>query len=225
MPDPVAAIGAALLAGLAVLVGTAPLLRRLPEPHADDPGADRKIRYDRLATPRFVLGVTAVATAAALVGWASMPPRLQPLWMVLATVGVLLAAIDAVTTWLPRRLTYLGWLAMLAAAGLSAALGAGADELLRGVLGGLVAGLVYWLIWTLTRGGFGFGDVRFAPLLGTAAAAHSWALLAAALLLGSVLGAVHGLLRLLQREPAEFPYAPSMLAGTYLAALTTWWLG
>jgi leader peptidase (prepilin peptidase)/N-methyltransferase len=194
MPDPVAAIGAALLAGLAVLVGTAPLLRRLPEPHADDPGADRKIRYDRLATPRFVLGVSTVATAAALVGWASMPPRLQPLWMVLATVGVLLAAIDAVTTWLPRRLTYLGWLAMLVAAGLSAALGAGADELLRSVLG-------------------------------SRAAAHSWALLAAALLLGSVLGAAHGLLRLLRREPAEFPYAPSMLAGTYLAAVTTWWLG
>jgi leader peptidase (prepilin peptidase)/N-methyltransferase len=81
----------------------------------------------------------------------------------------------------------------------------------------MVAGLLYLLVWRVSRGGFGFGDVRFAPLIGAATAAHSWSLLLLGLFAGSVLGAVHGGIRLVRRRAGPFPYAPAMLAGAYLA--------
>jgi leader peptidase (prepilin peptidase)/N-methyltransferase len=208
-------VGAALVVGAALL--SALLARhsvsRLPEP-AD--GAD-KIRYADLATPGFVLGCALIAGAAAGVGWLALPPTLQPFWWVLATFGVVLSAVDARTTWLPLRLTRLTWAAMAVAALLAPLLGAGWLALLRAGAGAGVAGLLYLLVWWLSRGGFGFGDVRFAPLVGAATAAHSWSLLVAGLFAGSVLGAAYGGLRLVRRRAGPFPYAPAMLAGAYLA--------
>ena len=64
--------------------------------------------------------------------------------------------------------------------------------------------------------------MRFAPLVGAATAGHSWSLLIWALLLGSLAGAGHGLLRLALRRAGPFPYAPSMLLGAYLAGGATW---
>jgi len=74
-------------------------------------------------------------------------------------------------------------------------------------------------VWAVTRGGFGYGDVRYAPLLGAATAGDSWTLLIWALTLGTAVGAGHGTARLIRRRPGAFPYAPSMLAGCYLAVV------
>jgi len=111
------------------------------------------------------------------------------------------------------------WVAMAVATLTGASLAGSWAILLRAAAGAALAGALYLLVWLLSRGGFGFGDVRFAPLLGAAAAAHSWRLLVAALLAGSLLGAAHGLVRVLRRSGGSFPYAPAMLAGSYLAAL------
>jgi leader peptidase (prepilin peptidase)/N-methyltransferase len=186
---------------------------RLPEP-ADGAG---KIRYAELATPAFVAGCAVGAGVAAAVSWGTMPVALQPLWWVLATLGVVLAAVDARTTWLPLRLTRLAWAAMAVAGLVALAIGAGGPALLRAAGGAALAGLLYLLVWRLSRGGFGFGDVRFAPLVGAATAAHSWSLLATGLLAGSLLGAAYGGLRLVRRRAGPFPYAPALLAGAYLA--------
>jgi leader peptidase (prepilin peptidase)/N-methyltransferase len=97
------------------------------------------------------------------------------MWVVLATLGVLLAAIDARTSWLPLRLTQIAWLAMAIAALMSALLGGSVWVAARALAGAAIAGALYVLVWLISRGGFGFGDVRFAPLLGAAAAAGSWA--------------------------------------------------
>ena len=71
--------------------------RRLPEPVAGD---GRPI-YRALGTSRFVLGCGALAGVAAAISWLSVPHYAQPMWSVLAILGVLLAAIDARTSWLP----------------------------------------------------------------------------------------------------------------------------
>jgi leader peptidase (prepilin peptidase)/N-methyltransferase len=189
------------------------LVPRLPEP---DDGAG-KVRYADLATPRFVAGCALAAGVAAAIGWLTMPVALQPLWWVLATLGIVLAAVDAATTWLPLRLTRLAWAAMTAAGLIGLALGAGWSTLLRAAAGATLAGLLYLLVWRLSRGGFGFGDVRFAPLVGAATTAHSWSLLLLGLFAGSLLGAAYGGLRLLRRRTGPFPYAPALLAGAYLA--------
>jgi leader peptidase (prepilin peptidase) / N-methyltransferase len=138
---------------------------------------------------------------------------------VLAIVGVLLAAIDARTSWLPLQLTRFAWLAMAGAALLAAPLGGDIWVPVRAAAGAAIAGGLYLLVWLISRGGFGFGDVRFAPLLGAPAAADSWALLWWTLLLGTVVGGLVGVLRLARGRREAFPYAPSMLLGAYAACV------
>ncbi len=211
--DPTLAAVIAALTGLAVAGAVRPVLVRLPEPQTPE----GKTPYRDLATPSFVVVCAVIAAAAQGLTLLTLSAVVQPLWAVLATVGVLLAGIDARTTWLPRRLTHAAWVLMAVAVGLSAVLGASEAGVLRTLAGAAIAGALYLLVWTVTRGGFGFGDVRFAPLLGAALASQSWTLLVWGLTFGTLLGAVHGGWRLLRRRPESFPYAPSMLAGGYLA--------
>ena len=214
--------------GLAVFLSTPAVLRRLPEPISDpdaddaaDDGIDVKVPYAALATRRFAAVVGMLASVAVVTAGLTLPSSVLPGWLVLATLGLLLAAIDAATTWLPLPLTRVAWAAMVAATGIGAVLG-GWAQLLRGLGGFLVAGAVFGAVWLISRGGIGFGDVRFAPLVGAATAATSWSLLAWSLVLGSVVGALVGLLRLALGRRGAFAYAPSILAGAYLAAVVTW---
>jgi leader peptidase (prepilin peptidase) / N-methyltransferase len=204
---------AAVLAGLATAAATRPVLRTLPEPAA----ASVKLPYQALATTRFVLVAGLLAAFTAVLSWYAVPAAAMPAWLVIGTCGVLLAMIDARTTWLPLRLTQASWVLMAAAVGLGWLLGGGWQLVARAAGGAAVAGALYFVVWLLTRGGFGFGDVRFAPLIGAATAACSWRLLIWALALGTLVGGVNGLARLLARRLGAFPYAPSMLAGAYLA--------
>lgn len=206
---------AVLATGLLTAAIARPVLHRLPEPQGEDPPG-----YASLPTAGFVVACALCSAAAAAIAWTSLPAGLQPLWTVLAVGGVLLAAIDLATTWLPLRLVQASWLAMAVAVVVAAALAGSWSMLLRSGVGALVAGGLYFTVWLVTRGGFGFGDVRFAPLLGAAASAHSWRLLVATLVAGTVVGGVVGLARLVRRRDGPFPYAPSMLAGAYLAALS-----
>lgn len=200
--------------GLVTAAGVRLVLRWLPEPE-DEPD---KIAYRDLGDLGFVVGVGLLASVAAAVAALTQPTSSLPVWWVLSTVGVLLAAIDFRTTWLPLRLTRLAWLMMaLALAGVG--LWAGPAVAVRGLLGAAVAGLLYFLVYRFPRGGFGFGDVRFAPLVGVATASGSWALLLWGLTLGSLAGGVQGVVRLIRGRRDGFAYAPVMLAGAYLACL------
>jgi leader peptidase (prepilin peptidase)/N-methyltransferase len=210
------AVAVVTMLGMAVL--TRPILRRLPEPTT----GEGKPRYADLATPKLVAGCALLAGAGVTMGWLTAPLAIQPLWWVLSSLGVLLTTIDALTTWLPLRLTQAAWVAMVAALLLTFPLGADWSTVLRAVTGAGLAGLLYLGVWLVSRGGLGFGDVRFAPLVGAATAAHSWSLLIWAMLFGSVLGALYGIVRLARRRAGPFPYAPAMLLGAYLACGTAW---
>jgi leader peptidase (prepilin peptidase)/N-methyltransferase len=123
---------------------------------------------------------------------------------------------------LPLSLTRLAWAAMIVAGVVAYALGADWPSLLRAAAGAALALLLYLIVWLASSGGFGFGDVRFAPLVGAPAAAHSWSLLIWALLLGSVAGAAWGVLRMLRGHRGSYPYAPWLLVGAYLACAIAW---
>lgn len=207
-----------LTVGLFVAVSAASVLRRLPEPHfTPGPGEEPKTAYRDLRSLPFLLScsVLAMIASAATLAFVSRPG--WPVWLVLSSCGVLLVAIDARTTWLPLSLTRACWFLAVVATALSLALGGDAAYLVRSVGGAAAAGLLYLAIWLVTRGGIGFGDVRFAPVLGAATGGQSWTLLLWALTLGTMVGAVHGLFRLLTDRRGPFPYAPSMLAGTFVA--------
>lgn len=211
-PGPWGVVLLVVVTSLPVLLATRPVLVRLPEP-AEPEG---KALYRVLPTRRFVATCTVLAAVGAGLVGLTLPTAAWPLWWVLCAPALVLVAVDAATTWLPLGLTRLVWAATLGAAVLATSLG-GVALLARSALGGLVAALLYLVLWRLSRGSLGFGDVRLAPVLGAAAAAVGWPTLLAALLLGSLVGAAVGVLRTLRRRPGAFAYAPSMLAGAFLA--------
>lgn len=206
---------AAVLTGAAAGVLWLLVLPRLREPATEE----EKRPYADLATARLALVVAAWAAAGAALAQFRLPAAQQPVWVVLSIAGVILAAVDGLTTWIPATATRWAWLAMAAAAPLMTLWGASWTDVARTVAGGVVAGGLYWLVWLLTRGGFGFGDVRFVPLIGAASAAASWATLFAALLAGSLLAVGHGVWRLVRRTGGVQPWAPSLLLGAYAALL------
>lgn len=201
-----------LVTAVPVLVATRPVLARLAEPSEPE----GKVAYRALATWRFVGACTTLAAGAAVLVALTLPPATWPLWWVLCAPALVLVAVDAETTWLPLGLTRLVWTFAVGATVLGTALG-GTPLLVRGATGALGAGLLYLALWRLSRGALGFGDVRLAPVLGAAGAAAGWSTLLSTLLLGSLVGAAVGVVLLLRRRPGAFAYAPSMLAGAFLA--------
>jgi leader peptidase (prepilin peptidase)/N-methyltransferase len=215
---PALAVGAALLTGTIAASVSRLVVARLPEPRStpEQPTAG-KITYASLATARFTICCGVTGAAAALTSWLTLALHHQPAWSVLAVLGVVLAAVDLRTTWLPKILTWVAWGGMAIAVGVSPLLGGGFGNVGRATAGALVAGGLYGTLWLVSRGSLGFGDVRFAPLLGAATASVSWNLLLWALLLGSLAGAIYGVGRLLVGRRGPYPYAPPLLAGAYLA--------
>jgi leader peptidase (prepilin peptidase) / N-methyltransferase len=212
VPGPWGFVLLVLLAAVPVLVGTRPLLVRLPEPLEPD----GKTPYRQLPTRRFVGVCTLLAgLGAGLVGLTLTSPA-WPLWWVLCAPTLVLVAVDAKTTWLPLVLTHLVWAAAAGATVLATFLG-GSALLGRSAVGAASAALLYLALWRLSGRGLGFGDVRLAPVLGAAAAAVGWSTLFATLLLGSVVGAAVGIVLTLRGRPGAFAYAPSMLVGAFLA--------
>lgn len=206
-------LAAAFLA-VAVLLVTAPLLRRLPEPSPSD--ADSKPTYRSLATPGFV-GATALASlVGALAAFAWTPPAHWLAWTALAGVNVVACAIDARTTWLPLRLSQLGWL--VAALGVVAVAVAERawTPLLPAALGAGVAGGFFHLVWRLSRG-IGYGDVRLAATIGAVTALGSPGLVAWSLALGTAAGALLGIVHSLRGRAGPFAYGPGLLVGPFAA--------
>jgi leader peptidase (prepilin peptidase) / N-methyltransferase len=201
-----------VVAALPVLLATRLVLVRMPEPIEPE----GKLAYGALPTHRFVAACTTLAALCAGVVALTLPPATWPLWWVLCAPALVLVAVDARTTWLPLALTRVVWAATVGAGALAALLG-GAPLLGRSAVGAVAAALLYLLLWRLSRGGLGFGDVRLAPVLGAASAAAGWPTLFASLLLGSLVGAGVGIVLALRGRRGAFAYAPSMLAGAFLA--------
>ena len=200
---------------------TRPILRRLPEPE----DADGKPRYADLATPRLVAGCAVSAGVAVTVGWVTAPPAIQPLWWVLSASGFCsppsTPAPPGCRSGSPRRPGWPWRSALLLAA---ARWVRGRPTVLRTVAGAALAGLPLPGGLAGARGGFGFGDVRFAPLVGAATAAPLCHLLIWALLLGSLLGAVYGMVRLARRRTGPVSVCAGD-AGRRLPGLRDGWAG
>lgn len=211
------AAAAAVVAGLVVAALWRSVLRRLPEPVTDEDKRTYTSLTGRSETARVALCAAAAGAASALLA----PPTALPQWLVLATAGVCLAAVDGFTTWLPARPTRWAWLLMAAALVASGVVGGSWADVLRSLAGAAASGAFYLLAWFVTRRGFGLGDVRFVPLIGAATAATGWTTWYAGLLCGSLLALAHALLRLRRRTPGLHPWAPGLLFGGYVALLIT----
>ncbi|MGJ6981003.1 prepilin peptidase [Aestuariimicrobium soli] len=208
-------------------------LSRLTEPIDDDQSGDLvpgqspawvKPTYADVASRRDWL-VATLLVAAALGAWAGTADDPWP-WFAWASAGLVLVVVDLATTYLPVRLHW--WAAALTLVGVAAALVRQPSWALLGstVGGAAVAAGFFWLVWRFS-GQFGFGDVRLAAPLGALAGLLGWPGWFAALLAGTALGAVHGLVVTAwrRRHPSglgtAFPYGPALWCGPWVALLVS----
>ena len=142
-----------------------------------------------------------------------------PAFAYLAAVSVALVAIDLEHLRLPFWLVVPSW---WIGAGLlvGAALLLGRpDAAVRTLLGGLAYWGLYRLMYAVSRGRLGYGDVRLAGLLGGYLGWVSWGTLALGAYLGTVVGGLAFVALLLARRAGfktELPYGPPMIIGAWL---------
>ena len=197
------------------------LLRRTPEPELEPD--EVKIPYANLASWRFSVAAGSWAAALALAAVIGVEPDRVGPWLVVAIVGALASVVDVATTWIPRRWLHVGWLlAALSVIGSAWSVGdwsgVGGAAMGVAIIGGAY-GLVYLFSVLTGRGFFGFADVRLGVLAGMVAGWRSIPTATSALVLGSVIGALWGVVNLVRRRREPYAYGPGIVLGPYVALL------
>ncbi|MFK0262201.1 prepilin peptidase [Streptomyces angustmyceticus] len=167
---------------------------------------------------------TAAATAlacAALAAATGPRPELAA-WLVLTPLAVLLVTVDWRVRRLPDELTVP--LAVLGALllGLAGWLTGEGGAWRRALLGGLVLGGCYLLLYVVNPGGIGLGDVKLAVGLGVALGWYGWRTLVTGGAAGVLAGALYGAGLLLVRRGARstaMPLGPFMILGAFCGLL------
>ncbi|NEC08417.1 A24 family peptidase, partial [Streptomyces sp. SID7909] len=173
-------------------------------------------------TPRYAphrLAPVVTALACAALAWSTGTRPELAAWLVLAPVAVLLASIDHRVHRLPDGLTLPAAGASAVLLGLAALLPEHAGSWLSALLGGLVLGAFYFLLFLVNPRGMGFGDVKLALSLGTVLGWYGWPVVFAGGFAGFLFGAVYGAalvaLRRADRKTG-IPFGPFMIAGAFL---------
>jgi leader peptidase (prepilin peptidase)/N-methyltransferase len=182
-----------------------------PEPFAD---------IARLLGLGWKSAVAATAAGAAVgvgVGWSWA----LVMWVPLVPVCVALAVVDWRTRLLPTALIRPLYIGLVVLVAVGWAVTGDGDAALRAVLGWLVGGGLYALLWFIYPRGLGYGDVRLAGVLGIALGWVGWGPLLvgvyAGFLLGGVIGGLLSVLRIVERK--GFPFGPFMLLGAVTGLL------
>jgi leader peptidase (prepilin peptidase)/N-methyltransferase len=156
-----------------------------------------------------------------------------PAYLVLAAALVALSAIDLEHYLLPNRIVYPLALAMVVLLGIASI---GDDDLgafTRGLLGGLVAFAVFFVVHIVQPRGMGFGDVKLSFVLGLSLGWLGWGEVLLGLFLGFLYGALVGIVLIvtrIRRRDQQLPFGPFLAAGALTAvlvgdALITWYRG
>lgn len=150
------------------------------------------------------------------------------LWFVAVTVTLTLTDLD--TKLIPNRILFPGTIV-----GLVLLMGGAIVEdgpIVRPLAGGVIYFVLLLVLALIARGGFGFGDVKLAFLLGLFTAYQSWETLIvavfAAFLLGGLVSAILVVFRIRSRKDS-IPFGPYLVAGAYLAivwagTIASWYL-
>ncbi|MEN8234169.1 MAG: A24 family peptidase [Actinomycetota bacterium] len=150
------------------------------------------------------------------------------LWFVGVTVTLTLTDMDEKL--IPNRILFPGTAVAFVLLTVGALIEGGA--IVRAYAGGAIYFVVLLVIALIARGGFGFGDVKLAFLLGMFTAYLSWDTLIvavfAAFLLGGVVSLVLIVFRIRDRRDS-IPFGPYLIGGAYLAivwatTIATWYL-
>ncbi|MBT2365090.1 prepilin peptidase [Streptomyces sp. ISL-10] len=154
---------------------------------------------------------------------ASTGPRPElAVWLLFTPAGVLLALVDRNVHRLPDQLTLPLAAASAALLGLAELLPHEAGSWPAALLGGLVLGAVYFLLFLINPDGMGFGDVKLALALGVVLGWYGWVVLFMGAFAGFLLGSLYGLTLMLLRRAGRktaIPFGPFMICGALLGVL------
>jgi leader peptidase (prepilin peptidase) / N-methyltransferase len=141
--------------------------------------------------------------------WPLLLPTLPVAWF-----GPWLSAIDLDVRRLPNRLLAVHAILVAAGVGATALITKDPTIAIQAALGGVVAFVVFWILDHLRRGGFGWGDGKYVPILGAATAAVSPTVEWSAFLVACLAAVVATPLR---HRRTAFPFGPWLFAGAIAA--------
>lgn len=212
-------LGLAAVAGCGGGLVVPGLLRRLPDPDPEIPWAPDPEHVMLAQRSGFALRCALIGLISGLIlGWSLPGPWPLLLWLPLVPFGILLGVVDWHTKKLPRRVV----LPLTAAALVvisAVELGRGEPgNLLRAVVGMLVARSLIWVLWWIRSAGMGFGDVRLTALLGLLLAQISVGAVVVGLYAAFLLFGIPIVLWALIRRDRNllrtaYPFGPFLLAG------------
>lgn len=193
--------------------------------HCRDCGVSISGRYPLVEATTAVL----FAAAAIVVGASWVLPAYW--WFV--GLGVALVLTDLDHKRIPNRILYPGTAVAVVLLAIGAISGGETAALVRGFGGGAAYFTFLLIVALVARGGFGFGDVKLAFVLGVFTAYQSWGALAVAVMAAFLLGGVVSITLLAlgkaDRKTA-IPFGPSLIAGAFIAVaagdrVMDWYLG
>ncbi len=156
-----------------------------------------------------------------------------PAYLVLAAALVALSAIDLEHYILPNRIVYPLAIVMIVLLAIASLGDDDLDALVRGLVAGLIAFAIFFVLHMISPRSMGFGDVKLAFVLGLSLGWLGWGEVLLGLFLGFLYGAVIGIVliatRVRQRNQA-LPFGPFLAAGALTAilvgdAVITWYRG
>jgi leader peptidase (prepilin peptidase)/N-methyltransferase len=144
--------------------------------------------------------------------WTTLPV------LAFAATAVALTVIDFAILRLPNALTAPTALAVAVTAVIQAVADHDTHRLVTEVEGALGVGLFYSVLYLLSRGGLGAGDVKLGAVAGLVLASRGWTHVFNGTLLAYVITLVIAL-AMMSRGRKRFPYGPGLIAGAIIALL------
>jgi leader peptidase (prepilin peptidase)/N-methyltransferase len=145
---------------------------------------------------------------------------------ILGAALVALVWIDLHEFRLPREITYTAFVLSSIALVVAALVADEPERIWKAALGAGIALAIMGLIYVVSRGGMGDGDVRLAPLLGLHLGYLNPAIVPVGLFYGFVIGAVVGVAAMALGSAGRktaLPFGPFLAAGTVLAVFVGQW--
>ncbi len=169
------------------------------------------------------------AVAGALLG----PVWVLPAYWWFGGVTIVLVLTDLDFKRIPNRILYPGTIVGTLLLGGGAALDGDLAQFGRALIGGGGYFSLLLLVALVARGGFGFGDVKLAALLGMFTAYRAWGSLFVAIFGSFVIGGLLSIALLASRRVGRkdaIPFGPSMVLGSYVGiafgeSLARWYVG
>jgi leader peptidase (prepilin peptidase) / N-methyltransferase len=143
-----------------------------------------------------------------------------PAYCILMSVLLAQTWIDLQTQRLPREITYTGIALGGVALSVAAIVIDEPERIWMMALGAVIALAAMWLIYTVSKGGMGDGDVRLAPLLGMYLGWLNPGIVLPGLFFGFIAGAVVGVTMMVIDRAGRrtaLPFGPFLAVGTIVA--------